>query len=627
MSGKIWNRINRFLVRDKVNVWVPYLLTCLGGITILLGLWFFAHNQAADIDEGFYAYEGYLYARGEYRLFQDYGFPANQMPLAYLIPGYIQRWFGPDFIVGRIAATFFAMLMVLGIWIASKRLGGKWVAMAIVWAIALNPAGLRLYSTLTSQVITACMLAWVMVFLLGDRRPLWSILIAAFITGLVLITRVNMLPLLPLVLFYVFWQHGIKAGFWALLVSLLPMALVHLVYWPNILRLWSFWLPASVTPFLDAWRLPSDLLWAWNPSYRAGARMESIIFALRSHTVAIVGGIASWLFWPAKGKWRGLARHKASIFLSVLFITLLLEHFWAAILNNYCVYCLESYLSFFSILGLLLVAVSFPEWQYHLSKRKQLIVILIAIALLALLYSQHDPMWLLQIQVPRIREGSLIGGSTSLWGVIQNKFQVSLEDQKSVSRIILYTLSVAFVLLISKRITRRINRVPTTVSFGAAVMLVLLGGTLFLSPSNFLGNHYQTYDCDSRVTTSYKVVGTMLADVVPPDSSVFWGVYTPIILLYAPEMDIHPPQIYASYYTTTSGDPDIVLKYGWWNDQLAQQWIDGSDVALIEEWYLQLHPEITNRLDAAGYQETHQTPLTNPCRVDSYIHVYQRNRP
>ena len=82
MSGKIWNRINRFLVRDKVNVWVPYLLTCLGGITILLGLWFFAHNQAADIDEGFYAYEGYLYSLGKYTLFQDYGFPANQMPLA-----------------------------------------------------------------------------------------------------------------------------------------------------------------------------------------------------------------------------------------------------------------------------------------------------------------------------------------------------------------------------------------------------------------------------------------------------------------------------------------------------------------------------------------------------------------
>ena len=119
----------------------------------------------------------------------------------------------------------------------------------------------------------------------------------------------------------------------------------------------------------------------------------------------------------------------------------------------------------------------------------------------------------------------------------------------------------------------------------------------------------------------------MLADVVPQDTSVFWGVYTPAILLYAPEMGIHPPQIYASYYTTIGGDPELVRKYGWWNDELAQQWIDGSDAALIEEWYIQLHPEITGRLDAAGYLETIQTPLTNPCRLDSYIHVYQRNHP
>src|SRR5436190_18535381 len=58
-------------------------------------LWRYAHIQFSVLDEGLYLYKGWLYATGEYAPFQDYGPWTNQMPLAFLIPGWVERIFGP----------------------------------------------------------------------------------------------------------------------------------------------------------------------------------------------------------------------------------------------------------------------------------------------------------------------------------------------------------------------------------------------------------------------------------------------------------------------------------------------------------------------------------------------------
>ena len=54
-----------------------------------------AHSALSNGDEGTYLFKGYYFARGDYQLFHDYGFWTNKAPLAFLIPGYIQLWFGP----------------------------------------------------------------------------------------------------------------------------------------------------------------------------------------------------------------------------------------------------------------------------------------------------------------------------------------------------------------------------------------------------------------------------------------------------------------------------------------------------------------------------------------------------
>jgi hypothetical protein len=69
-----------------------------------------------------------------------------------------------------------------------------------------------MYSVAVPQVLIACMLVWILVLVLGDGRPLWQIVLGSLLAGLMLMTRINMLPVLPLLLLYIFWQHGVKAG-------------------------------------------------------------------------------------------------------------------------------------------------------------------------------------------------------------------------------------------------------------------------------------------------------------------------------------------------------------------------------------------------------------------------------
>ena len=106
--------------------WLAHLLAGVGGLWYTLQLWGFAHMQESVLDEGAYIYKGLLFATGQYSPYQPNGPWTNHMPLAFLIPGYIQLIFGPGIRTARYAAVVLAVLMLLGFWILARRFGGKW---------------------------------------------------------------------------------------------------------------------------------------------------------------------------------------------------------------------------------------------------------------------------------------------------------------------------------------------------------------------------------------------------------------------------------------------------------------------------------------------------------------------
>jgi len=187
---------------------IPYLIeiiTVLGLIVYVAQSWYFVNSLDSIGDEGAYLYKGYMFARGDYYPFQEYTFWTNKAPLAFLIPGYIQLWFGPGLREARYFAMLVSLLMLIGVWITARRLGGKtWGALA-VWVFALSSAQISIYSEALSQGLIACMLAWMFVLTLGENRPLWQLVLGSALSIVIVMTRQNMAVVPALLVGYIFW--------------------------------------------------------------------------------------------------------------------------------------------------------------------------------------------------------------------------------------------------------------------------------------------------------------------------------------------------------------------------------------------------------------------------------------
>jgi hypothetical protein len=206
------------------------------------------------------------------------------------------------------------------------------------------------------------MLTWVLVFSLGAERPVWQIVGSAFLTGIMILTRENMVFIIPLLILYIFWQHGRKKGFLTLITIFVVLFIGHIIYWPGIMYLWERWLPASLLHFLGQTSpdlgksiLTSSASWA--------ARLNSLSQAIRIQFIPFIGSIIVLLVWPKREAWKTSAHFRAAVFLGVLFFILLITHAWASIGDNYCVFCLSDYIAFWGNVGLLLVVVSISAWN------------------------------------------------------------------------------------------------------------------------------------------------------------------------------------------------------------------------------------------------------------------------
>ena len=168
------------LVRKITSLsWLPAFLTVAGFVAYLLQAIDTASTKTSFLDEGLYVYKGWLFATGKYVPFQDYGLWTNHAILSFLIPGYIQKWFGPGLDVARYFMIFLAVLALVGLWSFANRWGGKWWAAGAIWVMALNPAEIKVYTLALSEGLIAIMLVWMLVLAVGVKRPLWQIMLGS----------------------------------------------------------------------------------------------------------------------------------------------------------------------------------------------------------------------------------------------------------------------------------------------------------------------------------------------------------------------------------------------------------------------------------------------------------------
>ncbi len=632
-------------IHKSLNLIIPYIKRSKKGIIFLIAmiaslvylgqLIIFAQTQESVVDEGAYLYKGYLFASGTYTPYQDYGPWTNHMPLSFLIPGYIQLIFEPGIHTGRYFAIVLGMFTLLGIWIVIRRFAGDSWATVAVWLMALNPALIKTYSVFVSQGLVVAMLTWAMVFILGKERKIAEIFLGAVLVGLIPVTRVNMLPILPLAIIYIFWQRGAKIGAFFTLVSLTAFLGIHIAYWPGILKFWASKLPRSVTPFLDAWRVPTGYKKSWSPDIPALGRILSIFITVRFHFTSLIGSIVCWLLWPKRKAWKEEI-YRICLFLTILFITLFIVHAMASLGKDYCVFCLSGYYAFFAPLGIMIMTISFPYWENTLSPlRKVSLIVFLLLITTGIGFGAFEELGetLQLIQIPRFLFGETTKDTVHLGAILQNKFHF----EPSLMRRLLPTMSGAFIgvllIILSYYIMHVIRRRPyletrwnslhITSTASLAISLALALGSL-LSPTVVLGGGSRAYDCPGgNVIKTYESAGKHLAATIPENSLVFWkGTLSTVPLLYAPDIQIFPAQINDGYSFFTKGDSDVLLRLGYWNEELAHQWAIEADFVLIEQG--QFKGWIRTLVLSGEYLELDPTPPTVACRQNSFIRVFQK---
>lgn len=591
------------------------VLALLGGAVYFLRALQNVRTRTSFLDEGLYQYKGWLYATGRAVPFADYAPWTNHMPLSYLIPGYVQRWFGPSLETGRYLSIAFTLLFLLGVWLIVRRWGGMWLATGAVWAFALNLASIKLYSMGLPQAAVACMLVWALFLTLDERRTTWQIAAAGVLTALMAMTRLNMGLVAPILLLYVWWQHGRRAAGWFVVSGVLVGGVLHLLFWPGILKLWATWLPRALTPFLDPWRLVVDARPAHSlePSPALKEYWLYLWESVRLHYLTLGSALATWLLWPQT--WRNTAQRKTAWLLSVLLITLYGAHLWVAFAGGFCVSCILLYEPYFDFLGLILLAVVWRALPSHLSWRRQAlvggVVLLIGGGITYAAASDviHSA-WYHQVR-PLLEP-------LRVWRLLVGRGGISA------GRAVYYlnaALLIGGLFLMAGLYAWRYAR--SRFAHSLLVAVAILG--LVLTPTRVLGSGNDFFACgDADVPASYQRVGAYLQQRLLPGAQVAWVGRIPALFLYLPDVQVYPPQLNHYHNFWVGGDTNTLYRFSRWNEALGIQWMQAADYVLIEEVWLQ-DDWVQRGLQVARLGEVDTTPPVEPCRPEaSRIHVFAR---
>lgn len=604
------------LRKAKLPLWTAELAALVGLLVYIVQSIGFAHTTISNLDEGAYLLKGLLFATGEYRPFEP-GISTNKAPFSFLIPGYVQVLFGAGLRTGRYLAVFFGVMAVLGTWVAARRLGGKWLAVIAVWVFALSPTVIKHYSGGATQSTIACLMAWSLVFVLGEKRPLWQLALSGFLAGVMMLVRQNMLPVLPALVLYAFWQHGWKA-LGALFSGLAVVVAVHITYWPDIMQLW-YWVPLVPIPAQAIYSGGGETV--WNPTVFLDSRFLAVFLATRFHFIPLVGSVVSIFLWSRPGAWKSRTDLRMAVFLLVLFSGLLYMHFMASIGRDYCVFCFIPYISFFNVVGILFLVVSLKNWNWHppLAVRVLLIVFFFVI-FVGIGFSAFEDIgnWLLGLPFPRVRNFRILQGFVTWDAILSNKFHLSHNTSMRYASAFfgflagILTLVVGFVAWLRLRI----ESVARFAVFFAVFSLVL--GLLF-SP---ILHGSPIRDCDSDVIVANEEIGRYLQGIIPPGSLVYWeGGLSAAPLLYLPGIKLFPPQINNGYSFLSNGDTAQLYKFGWWNEEMNAGWKASADFFIIE----------AQRYDGWGefftpdrFDEFPRSPVGTSCLQGSTLRVFRR---
>jgi len=313
-------------------------------------------------------------------------------------------------------------------------------------------------------------------------------------------------------------------------------------------------------------------------------------------------------------------------FLSGLFFFLAPLHAYASIGGNYCIFCFENYTGFFAPAGYLLAAIAYPHWRGRLTKLGRTAGLLLIGLLSAGWGYASAPFtapWLLNLPVPRVKELHILPGKAALWQLLSNRFGWSYEFQKmfipTLSALVVGVLLFILTFAAAKIVANKVKKTqPDKLAFRLllcaavlATLLVQLDRTTYIAP------------CEQDVIESYRAAGAYLAQTLPEDALLYWEGVPIVELLYLPDVRIFPPQLNQRFSFVIGGSPEKLVRYGLWNDALAQQWMAAADYIIVDE--ASFTAPFADRIAAQSFSELPPSPPYSRCSEGARIRIFKRD--
>jgi hypothetical protein len=481
-----------------------------------------------------------------------------------------------------------------------------------------------------------------LVLVVGPERKDWQIVLGVILAVVVVFTRINLAPFLPVVLFYIYWQHGSRIGHWALAAAVLLTVLIIVWLAPDIFNFWPIRKGINLIglqylasePPVDGSVLeeedPYRAVFQFEPDARQ--KLRSILDGFQIHYLSWMGLWGAVLGLPAFIKYRKEIPFKSIVFLTLLFLSLVGFSIYGTILRGYCVFCLRNYYAFFMPLGILLFAVVI--YAFYKSRERNYIPAVVTVLGFAGLgyaaaYKIGDDILALPIPWP----GGEGWQTIELWAPFANKFGLSYDLLEWLLPILLGALlglvlvAVNFGAVRYLLVKKQGGIVPsqTVLGVGFAVLALLSNTVVIFDPVDM------DLVCDNNVIDLYEEIGGQLSAAIPEDAFVFWhGGNATVLFLEIPQANVFPPLInmYSSF--GYGGNKEELLWRGYWNEDAAVDWLETADFLIVNENYMEqgfVNDLIYAEIESGRYQWVLTTPVMQDCKLDEALLLYQRVSP
>jgi len=253
------------------------------------------------------------------------------------------------------------------------------------------------------------------------------------------------------------------------------------------------------------------------------------------------------------------------------------------------------------------------------------IVIPMGILVPGIMFGSKDTVgrMILQLPVPRIRNGRFIGGNTMVWELLRNRFGFDYDYLLNIlppiiGLIIAFVLTIVLILLINKY---RVKNAQHHAGNVFAVLILLAG--FILTPSNLLSKFPVSNTCNGDALQAYEEAGKQLRSSIPKTANVYWGSGSQVTpLLYLADYNIQPLQLNGIYNKILEGDRNELEKLGYYSAESENNWRESAGYILVQIRHMGDY--LKSYLDPLLYDELNPTVPINPCDPNTSIKIFRK---